>query len=76
MNGLYLRRWFQVLTHLDATSSGKYKSTLEMLIFTLLDNQNAIYLQFGVSATIKAADAGGTFSYDSDGVILRFESGI
>ncbi len=47
-----------------------------MLIFTLLDNQNAIYLQFGVSATIKAADAGGTFSYDSDGVILRFESGI
>jgi hypothetical protein len=65
-----------MLTHLDATSSGKYESTLEMLIFTLLDNQDAIYLQFGVSATIKAADVNGTFSYDKDDVILRSESGI
>ena len=65
-----------MLTHLDATSSGKYESTLEMLFFTLLDNQNAIYLQSGVSATIKAADVGGTFSNDKDGVLLRSESGI
>ena len=65
-----------MLTHLDATSSGKYESTLEMLIFTLLDNQNAIYLQSGVSATIKAADVGGTLSYDKDGILLRSESGI
>jgi hypothetical protein len=65
-----------MLTHLDATSSGKYDSTLEILIFTLLDNQNAIYLQSGVSATIKAADVGGTFSHDKDGVLLRSESGI
>ncbi|MBT7874605.1 MAG: hypothetical protein HN758_09285 [Verrucomicrobia bacterium] len=65
-----------MLTHLDATSSGKYDSTLEILIFTLLDNQNAIYLQSGVSAPIKAADVGGTFSYDKDGVLLRSESGI
>jgi hypothetical protein len=59
LSGLSLRRWFLVLTHLDATSSGKYDSILEMLIVTLLDKQNAIYLQFEVSATIKTADVVG-----------------
>lgn len=65
-----------MLTHLDATSSGIYEPTLEMLIFTLLDHHNAIYLQIEVSASIKTADAGGTSSYDKEDVILRSESGI
>ena len=57
-------------------SSGKYESGSEMLIFNLLDDPDAIDRQSGVSATIKAADAGITFSHDKDDVTLRSESGI